>query len=501
MTRSSGVLMHVTSLPGSESIGCFGKEARDFIDFLADSGFTWWQVLPFCMADECNSPYKSYSAFGGNPYLVDLRILTAEGYLTVDELATVKQDTPYVCEYGKLGLTRMNILRLAASRANDEDRAEIAKFAAENPYLEQFCEFMARRAANGDTPWYEWTKDEIDETEHFAWQFIQFHFMKQWNNIRAYAHEKGIRIMGDIPIYVAYDSCDVWANREQFQLDRDGKPTGVAGCPPDYFAEDGQFWGNPLYDWKRMKKDDYAWWSDRMRHMLTLFDGVRIDHFRGLEAYWSIPANAATAKEGHWEKGPRAPFVRQLHKVVSECEEKLGYRPLIVAEDLGESTPELEKFVKDSGFPGMRVLQFAFDGDPENTHLPHNYVANTVAYTGTHDNNTLLGFVWDADESTRRDMLNYCGYTEWNWDRSESYDAVMRTLLRSVADLAILPIQDILGFGGDCRMNTPGEGEGNWAFRVTSEQMASINRSRFLAMNRLYGRAPKAEETEDETVE
>ena len=496
ISRASGVLMHVTSLPGSESIGCFGKEARDFIDFLADSGFTWWQVLPFCMADECNSPYKSYSAFGGNPYLVDLRILAANGYLTVDELASVKQDTPYVCEFGKLNLTRMNILRLAASRATDEDRAAIAAFAAEHPYLEQFCEFMARRAANGDTPWYEWTSDEIDETEHFAWQFIQFHFMKQWNDIRAYAHEKGIRIMGDIPIYVAYDSCDVWANREQFQLDKDGKPTGVAGCPPDYFAEDGQFWGNPLYDWKRMKKDDYAWWSDRMRHMLTLFDGVRIDHFRGLEAYWSIPANAATAKEGHWEKGPRTPFVKQLRKVVDECEEKLGYRPLIVAEDLGESTPELEKFVKDSGFPGMRVLQFAFDGDPENTHLPHNYVSNTVAYTGTHDNNTLLGFIWDADESTRRDMLNYCGYTEWNWDRSESYDAVMRTLLRSVADLAILPIQDILGFGGDCRMNTPGEGEGNWAFRVTTEQMAAIDRGRFLAMNRLYGRAPKTEETE-----
>ena len=189
MTRASGVLMHVTSLPGSDSIGCFGKEARDFIDFLSDSGFTWWQVLPFCMADECNSPYKSYSAFGGNPYLVDLRILASQGYLTVEELAAVKQDTPYVCEYGKLFLTRMNILRLAASRASDEDRAEIAAFAAENPYLEQFCEFMARRAANGDTPWYEWTNDEIDETEHFAWQFIQFHFVKQWNDIRAYAFE------------------------------------------------------------------------------------------------------------------------------------------------------------------------------------------------------------------------------------------------------------------------------------------------------------------------
>ena len=487
-TRASGVLMHITSLWGGDSIGCFGKEAMDFVDFLADCGFTWWQVLPFCMADECNSPYKSYSAFGGNPYLVDLRTLVSEGYLTAEELASVKQDTPYVCEFGKLNLTRMSILRLAASRATEADKAAIAAFISENPYLEQFCEFMARRAANGDTPWYEWTTDEINETEHFAWQFIQYHFMKQWKAIRAYANEKGIRIMGDIPIYVAYDSCDVWANREQFQLDKDGRPTAVAGCPPDYFAEDGQFWGNPLYDWKKMRKDDFAWWSDRMRHMLTLFDGVRIDHFRGLESYWSIPADAETAREGHWEKGPGNPFVRQLHKVVDECGEALGYTPLIVAEDLGDSTPELVKFVAGSGFPGMRVLQFAFDGDPHNTHLPHNYIRNTVAYTGTHDNNTLLGFVWEADETTRRIMLDYCGFTDWNWDRPETYDAVMRTLLRSTADLAILPIQDILGFGGDCRMNTPGEAEGNWSFRVTEEQIAAIDRKRFARMNALYGR-------------
>ena len=486
--RASGVLMHVTSLWGSESIGCFGQEARDFVDFLADSGFTWWQVLPFCMADECNSPYKSFSAFGGNPYLVDLRILCEEGYLTADELATVKQDTPYVCEFVKLSISRMNVLRLAATRATEEDRAAIAAFMAAHPYLEQFCEFMARRAANGDRPWYEWTEDGMDEAEHFAWQFIQYHFMKQWQAVRAYANRKGIRIMGDIPIYVAYDSCDVWANREQFQLDEDGRPTAVAGCPPDYFAEDGQFWGNPLYDWEKMSKDDFAWWSARMRHMLTLFDGVRIDHFRGLESYWSIPASAKTAKEGHWEKGPGYPFIDQLHKVVAACGETLGYTPLIVAEDLGDSTPALVKFVEDSGFPGMRVLQFAFDGDPENTHLPHNYLRNTVAYTGTHDNNTLLGFVWEQDELTRRTLLNYCGFTDWNWDRAESYDAIMRTLWRSTADLAIMPIQDLLGFGADCRMNTPGEAEGNWSFRVTGEQIASIDKRRFAAMNALYGR-------------
>ena len=488
MSRSSGVLMHVTSLPGSDSIGCFVKEARDFIDFLADSGFTWWQVLPFTMADDCNSPYKSYSAFGGNPYLVDLRILADEGYLTPAELDSVRESTPYACEFEHLAETRLPILRLAASRAGEADRAEIAKFAAENPYLEQFCEFMARRAVGGDTPWYEWTSDAIDEVEHFAWQFIQYHFMKQWSAVRAYANEKGIRIMGDIPIYVAYDSCDVWANRDQFQLDEDGKPTAVAGCPPDYFAEDGQLWGNPLYAWDKMAADGFAWWSARMTHMLTLFDGVRIDHFRGLEAYWSIPADAATAREGHWEPGPREAFVEMLYRVVDAAEAKTGTRPLIVAEDLGESTPELEKFVRDSGFPGMRVLQFAFDGDPVNVHLPHNFVQNTVAYTGTHDNNTLLGYIWEADEATRRRTLDYCGFTAEDWNTPASYEAVIRTLLRSTADLAILPIQDVLGFGADCRMNIPGQPEGNWRYRVTSEQIATIDREKYRSMNALYGR-------------
>jgi len=222
--------------------------------------------------------------------------------------------------------------------------------------------------------------------------------------------------------------------------------------------------------------------------MLTLFDGVRIDHFRGLEAYWSIPADAPTAKAGHWEKGPRMPFVRQLRAVVDACEQELGYRPLIVAEDLGESTPELVKFVRDSGFPGMRVFQFGFDGNPQNVHLPHNYIPNTVAYTGTHDNNTLLGFVWESSDFTRRDVLDYCGFTDENWDRPASYDAIIRTLMASVSDLCILPIQDVLGFGGDCRMNTPGEAKGNWSFRVTADQLASVDRERFRRMNTLYGR-------------
>ncbi len=393
-----------------------------------------------------------------------------------------------ITEFEKLAETRLPLLRLAASRANDTDRAAILAFAAEHPYLEQFCEFMARRAANGDTPWYEWESNAIDEAEHFAWQFIQYHFMKQWQAVRAYANKKGIRIMGDMPIYVAYDSCDVWANRDLFQLDKDGRPTAVAGCPPDYFSEDGQLWGNPLYDWKRMKADDFAWWSARMAHMLTLFDGVRIDHFRGLESYWSIPADAETAKAGHWVKGPGKSFIKRMYEVAAEVETVTGQPAVIVAEDLGEATPALEKFVKDSGFPNMHVIQFAFDGDPKNTHLPHNYLANSVAYTGTHDNNTLLGFIWELDDEPRREVLAYCGYVSENWDTPEAYRSVMRTLFASVADLAILPIQDVLGYGADTRMNIPGCPEGNWRYRVTSAQLNSIDKNYFRKLNGLYGR-------------
>ncbi len=488
LTRSSGVLMHISSLPSSDSIGCFGKEAYKFIDFLADCGFTWWQVLPFCMADECNSPYKSYSAFGGNPYFIDIRLLQEEGLLTEAEVLSVKGDTPYACEYEKLNSTRMALLRTAAGRVPDEGKQKIAAFLKDNPYLAEFCDFMALRRANGDTPWYEWTVTEPDADERFAWAFIQYTFMTQWSAVRTYANAKGIKIMGDMPIYVAYDSCDVWANRDLFQLDKDGRPTAVAGCPPDYFSEDGQLWGNPLYDWKRMKEDDFAWWSARMAHMLTLFDGVRIDHFRGLESYWSIPAEAETAKAGKWVKGPGKPFIKRMYEVATEAEVKNGQPSLIVAEDLGEATPALEKFVKESGFPNMRVIQFGFDGDPKNTHLPHNYASNAVAYTGTHDNNTLLGFIWELDDHTRREVLDYCGYTYENWDTPEAYRAIMRALFASVADLAILPIQDVLGYGADTRMNIPGEPSGNWRYRVTAAQLASIDKDFFRRLNRLYGR-------------
>ena len=488
LTRSSGVLMHITSLPGSDSVGCFGKEALDFIDFLADCGFTWWQVLPFCMADECNSPYKSYSAFSGNPYFIDIRTLRDEGLLTDLELSMVKEQTPYACEYEKLHATRLSLLRLASSRLDQAGVDEVLTFIEAHPYLKQFCDFMALRYANDDKPWYEWTENRPDDKEYLAWAFMQHRFMTQWAKVRSYANSKGIKIMGDMPIYVAYDSCDVWANRDLFQLDANGAPTHVAGCPPDYFAEDGQLWGNPLYDWDRMAQDDFAWWSARMGHMLSLFDGVRIDHFRGLESYWSIPAEATTAKAGRWVKGPGEPFIRRMHEVAEEATQKSGQDALIVAEDLGESTPELQKFVSESGFPNMRVIQFGFDGDPQNTHLPHNYNPNSVAYTGTHDNNTLLGFIWELDDDTRAHVLAYCGFESQHWDTPEAYRAVMRTLMRSVSSLAIFPIQDVLGYGADTRMNIPGCPEGNWRYRVTQAQIQRIDKAYFKHLNALYGR-------------
>lgn len=487
--RSSGVLMPISSLWGTDSIGGFGKEALTFIDFLADAGFTWWQVLPFCMADECNSPYKSFSAFGGNPYFVDIRLLKEEGFLTAEEVASVREASPWACEYEKLRDTRLPLLRLAAGRADHAHREAVLHFITARPYLDQFCRFMAFRLANDNRPWYEWQdKKPMDETEYFAWAFIQYHFMKQWQVIHAYARSKGIKIMGDMPIYVAYDSCDVWANQKQFDLDASGRPRSVAGCPPDYFSAEGQLWGNPLYNWAYMKKDKYTWWADRMAHMLTLFDGVRIDHFRGMESYWAIPATAQSAKEGHWKNGPGLPLIKRLRQVAEDIQVQTGREVLIVAEDLGESTPALTKFVHDSGFPCMRVMQFAFDGNSANMHLPHRLSPNTVAYTGTHDNNTLLGYIWEADPETRRRTLRYCGFVQEDWNCPESYRAVIRTLFASVAGLTILPIQDILLYGADTRMNIPGQAEGNWRYRISREQLESVDLDFCREINQLYGR-------------
>ena len=467
--------MHVSSLWGNYSEGSLGAEAREWIDFLASCGFHVWQVLPFCLPDDCNSPYKSFGAFSVNPFFIDLPTLRDNGLLTDTELCAAEQKAPYACEFDRLNRERLPLLALAASRV--KDRAPIEAFLQAHPQTASFCRFMALKESNGGKEWTEWTNDVPDESTLWTWQFTQYEFCRQWAELKTYANERGVRIVGDIPIYVAYDSSDVWANKELFQLDRRNRPTAVAGVPPDYFCEDGQLWGNPLYDWKRMKQDDYAWWRERMSFMMELFDGVRIDHFRGLESYFSIPANETTARNGVWKKGPGMSLVRALREVAGE--------KLIIAEDLGDITPAVHKLVKQSGFPGMRVLQFAFLGDEGSPHLPHNYDNNCVAYTGTHDNNTLLGYVWDQDDATRRKLMTYCGY-EGDWDAC--YNAVLRTMFASHAGLLMLPVQDLLLYGSDTRINTPGKSQGNWSYRITKEQLLALSPSKFLAWNRLYGR-------------
>lgn len=489
MKRTSGVLMHITSLPGEYSSGDFGKGAYDFVDRLASGGFTYWQVLPFYMPDVHGSPYSSFSAFSLNPYLISLDILYKNGWLTAKELDNERQTSPWLCDFKRLNTTRMDVLHKAAKRALADSvvRDKMKAFMDENAEIKHFCKFMALKQANGGKPWIEWEND-FDNEIYEGWQFIQFEFCRQWKAVKDYANSRGIKIIGDIPIYVAYDSSDVWANREKgiFDLDSKGHLKSVAGVPPDFFSEDGQLWGNPLYNWKTMKKDGYAWWSARLRHLFNQFDGVRIDHFRGLESYWSVPANAKSAKEGKWVKGPGKAFINKIREIADEYADESGEGRLVIAEDLGVITEAVADLVKYSGFAGIRVLQFGFMGDKNSPHLPHNYCNNCVAYTGTHDNNTLLGFIFESDEYTRRSLLEYCGYNGGDWEGG--YDSVIQAMLSSHSGLVILPIQDILRYGADTRLNTPGTSEGNWRYRVASHQLDEINLEKLHHWNELYAR-------------
>ncbi len=471
--RSSGILMHISTLPGRYGCGTFGKEAYEFVDFLADSGFHIWQTLPFGVPDQYGSPYKSYSAFAGNPYFIDLDTLAQDGLLTTDELRSAEQASPYLCEFERLAAERLPLLRKAAERFTDWKTAK--QLVAGYPHLSAYCTFMALKAANPDTEWraFQAPADPVEVDLHI---FLQYTFLTQWSRLKAYANSRGISIVGDIPIYVDYDSADVWESPELFQLGADLRPEAVAGVPPDYFSPDGQLWGNPLYNWEKMAEDGYRWWQDRMRWQLTLFDGIRIDHFRGLSAYFSVPADAKTAKDGHWIPGPGLPFVKAIKKV--------SRGKLIIAEDLGDIDQDVVELLSASGLPGMRVFQFAFLSE-DSIHKPHCYPENCIAYSGTHDNNTLLGYLWELDDHTRRDMLDYCGH---RGDWQSGCDTVLRTLLRSAAGRVIFPIQDILGYGADTRMNTPGVATGNWAYRVTADQLASIDRGYWTHLNRMYGR-------------
>jgi len=491
--RSSGILLHPTSLPSPFGVGDFGAEARAFIDFLHHAQQALWQILPLGPTGYGNSPYQCLSAFAGNTLLIDLRDLINEGSLESIALTASTADGDPV-DFEETRSLKAKLLdkafegfcREMASSMASEYQAFCARSAW---WLDDYALFRALKAAQGDREWTAWDRD-LAFREPRALQrardqlgqeinrqkFFQFLFFRQWMSLRAYARERNVRIIGDLPIFVAYDSADVWAHRELFKLDPQGRPTVVAGVPPDYFSETGQLWGNPLYDWERLGATDFRWWIDRVRWSLELFDLIRVDHFRGFVAGWEIPAGEATAQNGQWAAAPGRELFATLKKA-------LGDLP-IIAENLGVITPEVEGLRAECGFPGMRVLQFAFGGDATNEHLPHNHTSDSVVYTGTHDNDTTVSWFESLGDAEREYCLKYLGSVtgEINWD-------MIRAAVASVADTAIIPLQDVLGLGNEARMNLPATETGNWTWRISPGALRDDAANRLSDLCRLYGRA------------
>ncbi|HKP46463.1 MAG TPA: 4-alpha-glucanotransferase [Pyrinomonadaceae bacterium] len=476
--RRSGILLHVTSLPGPYGIGDFGPAAFSFVDFLAASGQKIWQVLPLTPVGESNSPYSSDSAFAGNTLLISPEFLSREGLADRSLLESVPAFPAGEVDYGAVRKWKQELLRHSYKRFSKQPEPgllrEFEQFCSQHePWLDDYCLFRAIKEATGGLAWIDWESGLRDRDavatipkaaalrkEIEAQKFYQFLFFRQWFALKQYASEKGIRIAGDLPIFVAHDSADVWTRRELFKLDQRGRPTVVAGVPPDYFSETGQLWGNPLYDWNRMRSEHFAWWVQRMRLMMHMFDIVRIDHFRGFAACWEVPATNSTAEHGEWVETPG-------RELFSELERQLGELP-VIAEDLGLITPEIERLRADLNFPGMRVLQFAFNSDDHNLHLPHNYEEHTVAFTATHDSDTTVGWFRRAPAIEKEECLRYLGSdgSRINWD---FIDAVSS----SIADTVIVPLQDALGLGSEARMNVPSVAEGNWKWRARREMLTS----------------------------
>ncbi len=472
--RRSGVLLHISSLPGEYGCGSFGKEALEFCDLLYKCGFTVWQTLPFCRTDFCYSPYKSCSAFSSNPYFIDLTELYERGLLTKEELDQAKQQTPYSCEFERLERERLPLLARAASRTSDSERKKIELYLQSFPMAKALSDYLARKDAEKAED-----KDRAYKEAYLTHSFCEYTFDRQWQKVKAYANSLGIKIIGDMPFYVDNGSLDTELYPQLFKLDAKGNATDVAGVPPDAFSDEGQLWGNPLYDWDKMAEDGFEWWKMRTRHNFRYFDILRIDHFRAIEAYWSVGADAKTAKNGKWIKGPGMPFVDALKEAAGDNE--------IIAEDLGEETPSLRKFLDETELAGMRVFQFAdISGSPYDRNAPINYVRKTVAYTGTHDNNTLLGRMWEIAPEHRQSFFDAAGYE--GQDISRGCKALMSYLLGSIADTVVLPIQDLLLYGCDTRMNTPGVALGNWSFRVTKDALSKIDIEFFRRRNIIFGR-------------
>ena len=487
--RGSGILMHITSLPGAYGIGTMGKNAFAFVDFLKKAGQHYWQILPLTPTGFGDSPYQSCSTYAGNPYLIDLGQLVEEGLLTEDEPAAVVWNRQESCvDFGLMYAHRLGILRKAYMRF--ADTVALDAFCRENSsWLEDFALYMALKDAFDHKPWYQWPaqlKHRQPEALRHARQvhrdavgfhcFVQYVFFRQWTALQSYAHQNQIRIIGDVPIYVPYDCVEVWCNPELFQLDENLDPVAVAGCPPDAFTEDGQLWGNPLYRWDVHKQDNYRWWMHRLSASGKLYDMIRLDHFRGFEAYWSVPYDHTTAKNGKWVKGPGMDFIRQIQT-------QLPHLPMI-AEDLGYLTQEVLDLRDASDFPGMKVLGFAFDSREPSFYLPHTYIQNTVCYTGTHDNMTTAQWFASASE----DAVSYAtAYMHLSPEEGFVW-GVIRTALSSVSKLCIVPMQDYLNLGGEARMNFPGTTGNNWVWRMHPHACTDTLAEKINQLTHLYGR-------------
>ena len=494
--RRAGILLPITSLPSKYGIGGFTKEAYDFVDFLAKSGQSYWQILPIGPTGFGDSPYQSFSSFAGNPYFISLDELIEEGLLTKEECESADYggDERSV-DYEKIYKSRLKLLSKAYKRDALKNNQQYLDFVGENvKWLEDYALFMALKVYYDGKPWNEWdfeirignplAKEEYAfrlQSEVGFWKYVQYKFFSQWLRLKSYANEKGVKIIGDIPIYVAYDSADVWSNAALFQLDMEKLPISVAGCPPDGFSKKGQLWGNPLYKWEIHKESGYAWWVYRIERSFKLYDALRIDHFRGFDEYYSIPYGSKDAVKGEWKNGPKKALFDAIYKKLGEKE--------IIAEDLGFITNGVKELLNECGFPGMRIFQFGFDKrdtGAKNDYLPHNYIENCVAYTGTHDNPTIVSWFFEITDGEREDVRNYlCDkYTP----DSEIYLPIIGAVLRSSAKLAIIPIQDYLGYDSRSRINKPSTTGTNWQWRLSTGDLTDTLSKQIYEITRLNGR-------------
>lgn len=493
MNRGSGIIMHIASLPGKYGIGTFGKEAYEFGDFLKKSGQNYWQILPLGPTSFGDSPYQSFSAFAGNPYFIDFDILKKDGLLKESDYSSINfGENSEDINYGLIFKEKLQVLKKAYENFKLNESKDIKKFEEKEAYwLDDYALYMAIKNHFNLKSWQTWDEDirlrEPNALEEYKkllkdeinyWKFLQYEFYKQWKELKSYVNELGIEIIGDMPIYVAEDSADVWGNPEAFLLHKKTlKPLRVAGCPPDIFASTGQLWGNPIYDWNYMAKTDYKWWVDRIRQSLNLYDVLRIDHFKGFESYWSIPYGDSTAENGEWVKGPGI-------KVFNAIKDELG-EVNIIAEDLGTLTKETIKLRNDTGFPGMKILTFAFDTDSSNPFLPHNYEKNFIVYTGTHDNDTIRGWMeTTAPKEEVKKAIEYLGLNKeegYNW-------GFIRGAWSSIADISIAQMQDFLNLGNEARINLPSTLGNNWRWRIKKSAFTDNLAEKIYKFTKTYGR-------------